>query len=109
MIRTPFNWDNANFAWNANPFGVLQSSNPFTWDDVALLQELAGMIQGGAGEEEINHHLKKEKKKKQFVTLWCEVQGIETKSTKEIKDFKVKISDVEMVIKEVFNSIKIEL
>jgi hypothetical protein len=37
------------------------------------------------------------------------VQGIETKSAKEIKNFKVKISDVEMVIKEVFNSIKIEL
>jgi hypothetical protein len=109
MIRTPFTWDNANFSWESNPFGALQSTNPFIWNDVALLEELAQLIQGGAGDDEINQHLKKEKKKKQFVTLWCTVQGIETKTEKEIKDFKVKVSDVELVLKEVFNSIKIEL
>jgi len=109
MIRTAFNWDNATFAWDANPFGALQSSNPFKWDDIALLQELAGIIQTGGHIDDVNHHLKNKNKKQQFVTLWCKVQGIETKSAKEIKNFKVKISDVEMVIKEVFNSIKIEL
>ena len=103
MEKTPIEWDKAQFAWNTNPYGALQSTNPFKWNDVALLEELAGMIQGGAGDDEINQHLKKEKKKKQFVTLWCTVQNIETKTEKEIKDFKVKVSDVELVLKEVFN------
>ncbi len=30
-IRTPFQWGNANFAYNTNPFPN-QSKNPFTWD-----------------------------------------------------------------------------
>jgi len=38
MTRTPFTWDNANFAWESNPFGTSQSKNPFTWDDVALIE-----------------------------------------------------------------------
>ena len=38
--RTPFEWGNANFAWNTNPFGARQSRNPFTWDDCALVEEV---------------------------------------------------------------------
>ncbi len=44
--RVPFQWDNANFSWESNPFPN-QSSNPFTWDDVALIEGLVGAIQGG--------------------------------------------------------------
>ena len=29
--RTPFQWGNANFSWESNPFPN-QSANPFTWD-----------------------------------------------------------------------------
>ncbi len=36
ITRVPFQWGNANFAWETNPFPN-QSKNPFTWDDVALL------------------------------------------------------------------------
>jgi hypothetical protein len=109
MERTPITWDKAQFTWNTNPYGASQSSNPFTWNDVALVQQLNQLIQGGASQEDINKHLEKEKKKEEFITLWCKVQGIETKEVKKITDYKIKITDVELVIKEVLNSIKIEI
>ena len=40
-------------------------------------------------------------KKKRFIKLICQVQGVEYKETKEVKDFKIRIRDVEMVVKEV--------
>ncbi len=33
-MRTPFQWDTANFTWESNPFPN-QSITPFTWDDCA--------------------------------------------------------------------------
>lgn len=44
--RVPFQWSNANFAYNTNPFPN-QSVNPFTWSDVALIEGLVGAIQTG--------------------------------------------------------------
>ncbi len=38
-IRVPFQWSNANFAWETNPFPN-QSRNPFTWDDCALITQV---------------------------------------------------------------------
>jgi predicted nucleic-acid-binding Zn-ribbon protein len=94
LVRVPFKWNNANFAWETNPFPN-QSKNPFTWDDVALLKELAA---GG----HLDQVFKDEKKKKRFITIWCKVKGYdETKETKEVKDVKITTEDVEMVIKEV--------
>lgn len=106
MIRTPFTWDKANFSWESNPFGSQQSANPFTWDDVALVEEVAQAIAGGISPQEA---LKDKKKKKRFIKLICQVQGIEYVETKEVIDRKITLSEIQMVIKEVFNSIKIEL
>ena len=106
MIRTPFTWDNANFSWESNPFGSQQSANPFTWDDVALVEEVAQAIAGGISPQVA---LKDKKKKKRFIKLICQVQGIEYVETKEVIDRKITLSEIQMVIKEVFNSIKIEL
>lgn len=105
LARVPFRWGNANFAYDQNPFGELQSKNPFTWDDVALLQEI---IQAGGRAEDVFKH---PEKKKRFITLWCKVKGYdETKQTKEVKDVKITAQDVEMVIKEVLGiNIKVEL
>jgi len=106
VTRVPFRWGSANFAWNTNPFPN-QSKNPFTWNDVALLIEIiSGGINGGATEV-----LKDKKKKKQFITLWCKVNGYdETKQTKEVKDMKITAQDIEMVIKEVLGiNVKIDL
>ena len=102
--RVPFKWNNANFAWDANPFPN-QSRNPFTWDDVALLQELAA---AGHGYQDV---LKDKKKKKRFITLLCKVKGYDKyKETKEVKDYTVTIEDVELVLKEALNlNIRVEL
>jgi len=83
-----FKWDTANFPWN---------NNPYTWDEVELVEELA---RGGGSYQET---FKDEEKKKKFIKLLCKVQGKEYKETREVKKVKVKAKDVELVIKEVLN------
>ena len=41
MARVPFKWNTANFKWNVGSTFPNQSSTPFTWDDVALIVEIA--------------------------------------------------------------------
>ena len=103
-VRVPFKWSNANFAWETNPFPN-QSKNPFTWDDVALLQEIA------AAGHKYDEVLKDKKKKKRFITLLCKVKGYDKyKETKEVKDYQITIEDVELVLKEVLNvNIKVDI
>jgi hypothetical protein len=106
--RIPFKWGNANFAWETNPFPN-QSRNPFTWDDVALIIEVIGGL-GGGGKVEDQYWDKKKKKK--FITLMmkCGVMDKEYKETKEVTDYKIRISDVALVAKEVLGiNIKIDL
>lgn len=99
--RTPFTWNNANFAWN---------NNPYTWEDCALVEELAGAL-GGHGtagvHKEVQKVLKDKEKKKRFIKLLCKVKGVEHEEQKEIKNFKIVISDVELVVNEVMSSVKI--
>jgi hypothetical protein len=86
--RTPFQWNTANFAWN---------SNPYTWDDVALIVSLVG-----GGVHDPLTVLKKDKSKKEhFVKLLCKVQGIEYQQQHQKKDIKITIEDVELVAREV--------
>ena len=106
--RTPFTWGNANFAWDGNPFPN-QSVTPFTWDDVALITEIAQAASGG-GIVEVEQLFRNEpKKKKRFVELLCKVQGKDIKQIKEIKEHKIFISDIDMVVKEVMTSVQLEL
>jgi hypothetical protein len=102
--RTPFEWGNANFAWNTNPFGARQSRNPFTWDDCALVEEV---LRAGKAYGEV---FKDKKKKKKFIKLICQIEGIEYKETKEIKKRQIRIADVALVAKEVLGvDIKIDM
>jgi hypothetical protein len=105
--RTPFQWDNANFSWNANPFPN-QSINPFTWDDCALITEIVTALGGGyTPSDYFNRH---PDKKQKFIKLLCKVEGREYKETKEILNRKIRISDVSLVAKEVLGiNIKVEL
>jgi hypothetical protein len=50
--RIPFQWGNANFAWETNPFPN-QSKNPFTWDDCALITEILEGLAGGKAPEDL--------------------------------------------------------
>ena len=106
MARIPFQWENANFAWNTNPFSN-QSRNPFTWDDCALITELLEVIAAGKAPDD---YFKDKEKKKRFIKLLCEIEGKEYKETKEILDCKIRISDISLVAKEVLGvNIKVEL
>jgi len=94
IVRTPFQWNKANFAWETNPFPN-QSRNPFTWDDCALITEILEGLAAGKAPEDV---LKDKKKKKRFIKLLCE------------KEYKIRISDISLVAKEVLGiDIKINL
>ena len=107
MNRTPFTWDNANFAWESNPFGTSQSANPFTWDDVALIEGAAEAMR--KGKSHVDKYFEDEKKRKKFRKIICMVQGEEYIETKEIIDRKITISEVKLVIKEVLSTVKLTL
>lgn len=95
MSRTPITWDNADFAWN---------DNPYTWDDVALVKEVVEEIQrkGGMVDEDYVHPLfKEEEKKKRLIKLIYKTQGKVLKEEKEIKEIKVTVKDVKILAKEV--------
>jgi len=105
--RTPFQWDNANFSWESNPFPN-QSANPFTWDDCALITEVITALGGGYTPDDFFG--KHPKKKQKFIKLLCKVEGREYKETKEVMNRKIRISDVSLVAKEVLGiNIKVEL
>lgn len=86
--RQPIQWGNANFSW---------SSNPYTWDDVALINNI---IQNGGSYPDEYINTNKEKKQK-FIKLLCKVQGVEYKETKEVLKRQIRITDVTLVAKEV--------
>jgi len=77
-------WDQANFSW---------SSNRFTWEDVKLIL--------AAGEEDWSQW--NEKKKKKLVKLILKVHGntITESKQKEIKQYKIKATDIRLAVKEV--------
>ena len=107
MTKTPFTWNSANFAWNSNPFGTSQSTNPFIWDDVALIEGAAQALAGGKAH--VDEYFKDEHKKKRFREIICVIQGKEYKETKEITDMKITISEVKLVIKEATSTVKLLL
>jgi len=97
--RTPYKWNDANFAF---------SSNPYTWDDVALVRQLVEAI--GVGEDPTAYLAKDLEKKKKVIKLICKVQGKEYTETKEMKEYKIRISDISLVAKEVLGiDLKINL
>lgn len=106
LTRIPFQWGNANFAWETNPFPN-QSKNPFTWDDCALITEILEGLATGKSSEDL---WKDKEKKKRFIKLLCKIEGKEYKETKEVIDRKIRISDIALVAKEVLGiNIKVDL
>ena len=77
-------WDQANFSFD---------SNRFTWGDVKLIL--------AAGEEDWSQW--DEKKKKKLVKLILKVHGntITESKQKEIKQYKIKATDIRLAVKEV--------
>lgn len=104
--RTPFKWNTANFNWDAvNPTdGKTYPSNELVigsnkWDDCALIIEIVNVVTNGGSHEE--YFDKNKEKKKKFIKLLCKIEGVEYKETKEVLNRKIKISDINLVAKEV--------
>ena len=89
-MATPISWDNANFLWN---------NNPHTWDEVLLVIEALGG--GGEMAEDMPWTKFDDKKRKKLIKLICKVQGKTIKEEKEINNYKIKVSDIKMLAKEV--------
>ena len=89
-MSTPITWDTANVIW---------SNNPHTWDEVLLVIEAVGG--GGVMAEDMPWTQFKDEKKKRLIKLICKVQGKTIKEEKEIQDYKIKISDIKLLAKEV--------
>jgi hypothetical protein len=112
--RIPFQWNTANFNWNAvNPTdGKTYPPNEIVtgtnlWDDCALIIEIINVIKGGGSPED---YFKKEmEKKKKFIKLLCKVEGTEYKETKEVLKRQIRITDIKLVAQEVLGiDIKID-
>jgi hypothetical protein len=83
-MPTGITWGQANFSWN---------NNLFTWEDVQLIKKAAG--------EDWNTWEQKDKKK--LIKLILKVYGntITESKQKEIKQYKIKVKDIKIAVKEV--------
>lgn len=90
-MATPITWNEANFNWD---------NNPHTWDEVQLVIEVVEAAQQSGGMEEMPW-TKNQDTKKRLIKLICKVQGKTIKEEKEIQDYKIKISDIKLLAKEV--------
>jgi len=105
--KTPIKWKDADFKWNAAPpskdykVGFKPSSFPYTWNDVALVEEAIGAGGGGVMAEDMPWTKFEDEKKKRLVKLICKVQGKTIKEEKEIQDYKIKVSDIKLLAEKV--------
>ena len=83
-----FKWNDANILWN---------NNPYTWDEVQLIIEVAG-------DEDWDQWEKK--KKQRLVKLILKIHGntITESKRREIKQYKIKAKDIRIVVKEVLGT-----
>jgi len=74
--------------------------NPYTWDEVELIQEILDAA-GTISTSKVIHELPPEKKKK-LIRLILKRKGIKMyDEQKEIKNIEITVEDVELLIKEV--------
>ena len=105
--RTPIKWEDADFKWNIAPpsedykVGFKPSSFPYTWNDVALVEEAIGAGGGGVMAEDMPWTKFEDEKKKRLVKLICKVQGKTIKEEKEVQDYKIKVSDIKLLAEKV--------
>ena len=104
-MATPIKWEDADFKWNEAPpnenykVGFKPSKFPYTWNDVALVEEALGG--GGNMVDDMPWTKWEDNKKKRLIKLICKVQGKTIKEEKEIQDYKIKVSDIKLLAEKV--------
>ena len=88
-------------------------SNPYTWSDVAFIQEIADGIGTGSRRERqdrLNKILDDEDKKKKLIHLICRIKGEKVYDDyTEIGSVDVKVEDVELIVEAVVKKVKLEI
>ena len=90
---------------------IVWGSNPFTWGDVAFIQEIVDGIGTGSrrAREARLHQLDKDKKKR-LIRLICRVKGEKVyDDVTEVSDVKINIDDVELVAEHIIGKVKLEI
>lgn len=92
--------------WEQTQYPIQWDQNPYEWEDVFVLIEIAEGIAGGHRHVDAYKHLDKEKRKR-VIKLIATVKGQEYSEEKFVQDdIKVTADDIELVLKEVL-SIKV--
>ena len=90
---------------------IVWGSNPFTWGDVAFIQEIVDGIGTGSrrAREARLQQLDKDKKKR-LIRLICRIKGEKVyDDVTEIGDVKINIDDVELVAENIMGKVKLEI
>lgn len=95
--------------WNQTEYPIQWDNNPYTWDEVFILIEIAQALDGGGDFNDIYGGLDK-KKKRTLIKLVARIEGKEYKEEKyKQENIKVIAKGVKLAIKEVLNiDIKVE-
>ena len=90
---------------------IVWGSNPFTWGDVAFIQESVDGIGTGSRRARQDRLDKLDKdKKKRLIRLICRIKGEKVyDDVTEINDVKVSVDDVELVAENIIGKIKLEI
>ena len=92
-------WGEADFIWNLAP---TDSTKPrYTWNDVKVIEDALGG--GGVMADDMpwTKWGDEDDRKKRVVKLICKVQGKTITEEKEIKEYKITVKDIKLVVKEV--------
>ena len=90
---------------------IVWGSNPFTWGDVAFIQEIVDGIGTGSRRAREARLQKLDKdKKKRLIRLICRVKGEKVyDDVTEVGDVKINIDDVELVAESIIGKVKLEI
>ena len=92
---------------------IIWGSNPFTWGDVAFIQEIVDGIGSGrrrTRQDRLNKILDDEDKKKRLIRLICRIKGEKVyDDVTEVGDVKINIDDVELVAENIIGKVKLEI
>lgn len=89
--------------WEQTQYPIQWDSNPYKWEDVFVLIQIAEAVAGGHKQVDAYKNLDTEKRKR-VIKLIATVKGQEYAEEKFVQeDIKVTADDIDLVLKEVLN------